>query len=90
MLHGIEVRLNYDYFEHKKEMKGIAEKIIYTGVESGKGLVYNAILILKIWFISAAALYVLYCLRKFLIFFLKREEITPEKVEDTGDNTKLI
>lgn len=66
------------------------EKIIYTGVESGKGLVYNAILILKIWFISAAALYVLYCLRKFLIFFLKREEITPEKVEDTGDNTKLI
>ncbi len=31
MLHGIEVRLNYDYFEHKKEMKGIAEKIIYTG-----------------------------------------------------------
>ena len=31
MLDGIEVRLNYDYFEHKEELKNIAEKIIYTG-----------------------------------------------------------
>lgn len=31
MLDGIEVRLNCDYFEHKKELKNIAEKIIFTG-----------------------------------------------------------
>ena len=31
MLNEIEVRLNYDYFEHKEELKNIAEKIIFTG-----------------------------------------------------------
>ena len=31
MLEGIEVKLNYDYFEHKEELKDIAEKIIFTG-----------------------------------------------------------
>ena len=31
MLDGIEVRLNYDYFEHKDELKHIADKIIFTG-----------------------------------------------------------
>ena len=31
MLNGIEVRLNYDYFDHKDELKDIAEKIIFTG-----------------------------------------------------------
>lgn len=31
MLDGIEVRLNYDYFEHKDELDGLAEKIIFTG-----------------------------------------------------------
>lgn len=31
MLSGIEVRLNYDYFEHKDDLKDIAEKIIFTG-----------------------------------------------------------
>ncbi len=31
MLSGIEVRLSYDYFEHKKELESIAKKIIYTG-----------------------------------------------------------
>lgn len=31
MLSGIEVRLNYDYFEHQKELENIAEKIIFTG-----------------------------------------------------------
>lgn len=31
MLDGIEVRLNYDYFEHKDELKDIADKIIFTG-----------------------------------------------------------
>lgn len=31
MLEGIEVRLNCDYFEHKKELENIAEKIIFTG-----------------------------------------------------------
>ena len=31
MLNGIEVRLDYDYFEHKEELKDIAEKIIFTG-----------------------------------------------------------
>ena len=31
MLDGIEVRLDYDYFEHKDELKDIADKIIFTG-----------------------------------------------------------
>lgn len=31
MLDGIEVRLNYDYFDHKDELKDIADKIIFTG-----------------------------------------------------------
>lgn len=31
MLDGIEVRLNYDYFEHKDELDGLAEKIVFTG-----------------------------------------------------------
>ena len=31
MLEGIEVRLNTDYFEHKKELDALAEKVIYTG-----------------------------------------------------------
>lgn len=31
MLEGIEVRLNCNYFEHKKELENIAEKIIFTG-----------------------------------------------------------
>lgn len=31
MLKEIEVKLNYDYFEHKKELENIAEKIIFTG-----------------------------------------------------------
>ena len=31
MLNGIEVRLNYDYFEHEEELKNIAEKILFTG-----------------------------------------------------------
>lgn len=31
MLEGIEVRLNCDYFEHKEELKNIAEKIVFTG-----------------------------------------------------------
>lgn len=31
MLDGIEVRLNYDYFEHKDKLDNIAEKIIFTG-----------------------------------------------------------
>lgn len=31
MLDGIEVRLNYDYFEHKAELENIAYKIIFTG-----------------------------------------------------------
>ena len=31
MLDGIEVRLNYDYFEHKDELKDNADKIIFTG-----------------------------------------------------------
>ena len=31
MLDGIEVKLNYDYFEHKEELENIAEKIIFTG-----------------------------------------------------------
>ena len=31
MLDGIDVKLNYDYFEHKAELDNIAEKIIFTG-----------------------------------------------------------
>ena len=31
MLEGIEVKLNYDYFEHKNELKNIAPKMFYTG-----------------------------------------------------------
>lgn len=31
MLEGIEVRTNYDFFEHKEELKDIAEKIVFTG-----------------------------------------------------------
>ena len=31
MLEGIEVRTKYDFFEHKEELKNIAEKIIFTG-----------------------------------------------------------
>lgn len=31
MLEGIEVKVNYDFFEHKEELKDIAEKVIFTG-----------------------------------------------------------
>ena len=31
MLEGIEVRLNYDFFEHKEELLKICSKVIYTG-----------------------------------------------------------
>ena len=31
MLKDVEVKLNYDYFEHKEELKEIAEKIVFTG-----------------------------------------------------------
>ena len=31
ILEGIETKLNYDYFEHKEELKNIAEKIVFTG-----------------------------------------------------------
>lgn len=31
MLDGIEVRLEYDYFEHKEELEQIAEKTVFTG-----------------------------------------------------------
>ena len=31
MLDGIDVKLNYDYFEHKEELENIAEKIVFTG-----------------------------------------------------------
>ena len=31
MLDGIEVKLNYYYFEHKQELDNIAEKIVFTG-----------------------------------------------------------
>lgn len=31
MLEGIEVKLNYDFFEHKEELKDIADKIVFTG-----------------------------------------------------------
>ena len=32
MLEGIELRLNTDYLEHRKELDSLAEKIIYTGM----------------------------------------------------------
>lgn len=31
MLEGIEVKLNYDFFEHREELENIANKIIFTG-----------------------------------------------------------
>ncbi len=31
MLDGIEVKLNYDYFEHKEELSSLANKVIFTG-----------------------------------------------------------
>ena len=31
MLDGIDVKLNYDFFEHREELKNIAEKIVFTG-----------------------------------------------------------
>ena len=31
MLDGIEVKLNYDFFEHRAELENIAEKIVFTG-----------------------------------------------------------
>lgn len=32
MLDGIEVRLNTDFFEHREELEGLADKIIFTGM----------------------------------------------------------
>lgn len=32
MLDGIEVKLNYDFFEHREELKDIADKILFTGM----------------------------------------------------------
>lgn len=31
MLDGIEVKLNYDFFDNRKELENIADKIIFTG-----------------------------------------------------------
>lgn len=31
MLNGIEVKLNYDFFDHREELEKVAEKIIFTG-----------------------------------------------------------
>ena len=31
MLKGIDVKLNYDYFEHKEELDNVANKIVFTG-----------------------------------------------------------
>ncbi len=31
MLDGIEVKLNYDFFDHREEIEKVAEKIIFTG-----------------------------------------------------------
>ena len=31
MLEGVDVKLNYDYFEHKEELNSIAKNIIFTG-----------------------------------------------------------
>ena len=32
MLEGIDVKLNYDFFEHRKELEEIADKIVFTGM----------------------------------------------------------
>lgn len=32
MLKGIDVKLNYDFFEHRKELEEIADKIVFTGM----------------------------------------------------------
>ena len=32
MLDGIEVKLNYDFFEHREELENISEKIVFTGM----------------------------------------------------------
>lgn len=32
MLDGIEVKLNYDFFEHRDELENISEKIVFTGM----------------------------------------------------------
>lgn len=32
MLNGIEVKLNYDFFEHREELENIADKILFTGM----------------------------------------------------------
>ena len=31
MLEGIEIKLDYDYFDHKEELKNISNKIVFTG-----------------------------------------------------------
>ena len=31
MLDGIDIKLNYDFFEHKEELENIADKIVFTG-----------------------------------------------------------
>ena len=31
LLQGIEVKLNYDYFENRKDLENIAKKIVFTG-----------------------------------------------------------
>ena len=31
MLENVDVKLNYDYFDHKEELKNIAKKIVFTG-----------------------------------------------------------
>ncbi len=31
MLNGIDIKLNYDFFEHREELENVAEKIVYTG-----------------------------------------------------------
>lgn len=32
MLEGIEIKLNYDFFEHRENLKSIANKIVFTGM----------------------------------------------------------
>lgn len=32
MLNGIDVKLNYDFFEHREELENIAEKVVFTGM----------------------------------------------------------
>ena len=32
MLEGIEIKLNYDFFEHREDLKSIANKIVFTGM----------------------------------------------------------